>query len=187
MTDNVITPEFRGAFVGVFKATAPKDNPNGTKKYSVRAVFMPDADMSVLREQAKLAAMDKWPNGIPKTVRSPFRTNEELDNPIPGIPDDAIVMTFSANEDRRPGVVDKNLQDIIDDSECYSGAWYRAQVRAYGYDNAGNKGVAFGLQNLQKTRDDEPLGRGKIPASKAFEAFGGGTSSASKSAGSLFE
>ena len=185
MADNIISPEFRAAFVGLFKATAPKDNPSGAKKFSMRAVFMPDADLTALREQAKIAAEEKWGIGkVPKTIRSPFRTNEELENPIPGVPDDAVVMTFSANEDRRPGVVDKNLQDIIDDSEVYSGAWFRAQVRAYAYDNAGNKGVSFGLQNVQKTRDDEPLGRGKVPASKAFEAFGGGSG---KTASGMFD
>jgi len=184
MTDNVITPEFRAAFVGLFKATAPKDNPNAEKKYSMRAVFMPDVDLSELKKQAAIAASEKWGNNVPKTIRSPFRTNEELDNPIPGVPDDAVVMTFSAKEDRRPGLVDKNLQDIIDDSDVYAGAWFRAQVRAYAYDNAGNKGVTFGLQNVQKTKDDEPLGKGKAPASKVFEAFGGG---AGKTANGLFD
>lgn len=183
MTDNVITPEFRAAFVGLFRPTAPRDNPNGAKKYSVRAVFMPDTDLSELRQQAKQALAEKWPSGAPKNIRSPFRTNEELDSPIPGVPDDAIVMTFSANEDRRPGLVDRNRKDIIDDSQVYSGAWFRAQVRAYAYDQAGNKGVGFGLQNIQKTRDDEPLGRGQMPASKAFEAFGGGE----KTDGAMFD
>lgn len=183
MADKLITAEFRAAFVGLFKATAPKENPNGAKKYSIRAVFMPDADLSAMKQQAAAAAQEKWGNNIPKTMRSPFRVNEELDNPIPGVPDDAIVMTFSANEDRRPGIVDAKLQDIIDDSEVYSGAWFRAQVRPYAYDQAGNKGVAFGLENVQKTRDDDPLGRGKIPASKAFEAFG---APPSKSASDLF-
>ena len=181
MAENIITPEFRAAFVGLFKATAPKDNPNGAKKYSIRAVFMPDADLTSLKQQAAQAATEKWGDKVPKTIRSPFRLNEELENPIPGVPDDAVVMTFSANEDRRPGVVDKHLQDIIDDSECYSGAWFRAQIRAYAYDNAGNKGVSFGLQNVQKTKDDEPLGKGRIPANKAFEAFGGGSTKASAS------
>jgi hypothetical protein len=184
MAEKIITPEFRAAFCGLFKATAPKENPNGEKKYSIRAVFMPGTDMSALKAQAAAAASEKWGSSIPKTMRSPFRKNEELDNPIPGVPDDAIVMTFSAKEDRRPGVVDAQLNDIIDDSECYSGAWFRAQVRAYGYDQAGNKGVAFGMENVQKLRDDDPLGNGKIPASKAFEAFG---SSGSKSAASMFD
>ena len=183
MADKLITPEFRGVFVGLFKATAPKDNPNGAKKFSIRAAFPPDADLSAMKSGAQQAAAEKWGNTIPKTLRSPFRLNEELDNPIPGIGDDWVIMTFSANEDRRPGVVDNSLNDIIDDAECYSGAWFRAQVRPYAYDQAGNKGVTFGLENVQKTKEDEPIGRGKVPASKAFEAFG---APANKSASNIF-
>lgn len=179
MADKIITPEFRAAFVGLFRPTAPRENPDGKKKYSIRAVFMPGTDMSALKAAAKTVAGEKWGAQMPKTMRSPFRTNEELDNPIPGVPDDAVVMTFSANEDRKPGLVDAGLQDIIDDSEVYAGAWFRAQVRAYAYDTQGNRGVAFGLENVQKTSDDDPLGSGRMPASKAFEAattVGGGKS-----------
>lgn len=184
MADNLITPEFRGAFVSVFKASGMKGQPDSAKKFSVRAVFMPNADLTTMKAQAQAAAQEKWGSNVPKTLRSPFRRNEELDNPVIGVPDDAIVMTFSANEDRRPGVVDANLQDIIDEAECYSGAWYRAQVRAFAYEQSGNKGVSFGLQNLQKLRDGEPLG-GRIPASKAFDAVPSESGDA-KSAGSIF-
>jgi hypothetical protein len=83
------------------------------------------------------------------------------------------------------------LQDIIanDETEVYSGAWYRAQVRAFAYENAGNKGVSFGLQNVQKLRDDDPLGSGRIPASKAFEPVdvpAGATGGSGKTATSIF-
>ena len=180
MAEKLVTPEFRAAFVGLFKATAPKDNPNGAKKFSIRAAFPPDSDLEVMKKAAQEVAVEKWGQGkVPKTVRSPFRLNEELDNPIPGIGDDWTVMTFSANEDRRPGVVDASVQDIMDDSECYSGAWFRVQVRPFAYDQAGNKGVSFGMENVQKTRDDDPLGRGKVPASKAFEAFGAAATASS--------
>jgi hypothetical protein len=171
MVDNVITPEFRAAFISVFKATSMK-NADGTvnkAKYSIRAAFPPTAKLDALKKQAQTAAQEKWGDKIPKTLRSPFRTNDELENPVVGIGDDWIIMSFSANEDRRPGIVDAKLQDIIDDSDVYSGAWYRAQVRAFAYENAGNKGVSFGLQNVQKLRDDDPLGSGRIPASKVFE------------------
>ena len=169
--ENLVTPEFRAAFISVFRATSMK-NADGTvnkPKFSIRACFPPTAKLDALKKEAEAAAKDKWGDKIPKTLRSPFRTNEELENPIVGIGDDWVVMTFSANEDRRPGIVDAKLQDIIDDSDVYSGAWYRAQVRAFAYENAGNKGVSFGLQNVQKLRDDDPIGSGRIPASKAFE------------------
>ena len=187
MADNTITPEFRAAFVSLFKATAGK-NADGTTnkpKFSIRACFPPTADLKALKHEAETAAKEKWGDKIPKTLRSPFRTNEELENPIPGIGDDWTVMTFSANEDRRPGVVDAKLQDILDDSDVYSGAWYRAQVRAFAYENAGNKGVSFGLQNVQKLREDDPIGSGRIPASKAFEPVEG-AATGTKTATSIF-
>lgn len=172
MADNLLTPNFRACYISVFRATAQK-NPDGTMgkaKFSIRAAFPPTTDLKALKAEAAQAAKDKWGANMPKTLRSPFRLNEELDNPVVGIGDDWIIMTFSANEDQRPGIVDAKLQDIIDDSQVYSGAWYRAQVRAFAYDNAGNKGVSFGLQNVQKVRDDDPLGGGRTPANKAFEA-----------------
>ena len=169
--DNLITPEFRAVFISVFRATSMK-NADGTTskpKYSIRAAFPPTAKLDPLKKEAEAVAREKWGDKIPKTLRSPFRLNAELEAPIVGIGDDWAVMSFSANEDRRPGLVDNKLQDIIDDTDVYSGAWYRAQVRAFAYDTAGNKGVSFGLQNVQKLRDDDPLGNGRIPASKAFE------------------
>ena len=172
-TDNQITPEFRAAFISVFRATSMKNADGSTSKpkYSIRAAFPPNAKLDALKKEAETVAREKWSDKIPKTLRSPFRLNEELEAPIVGIGDDWVIMSFSANEDRRPGVVDAKLQDIIadQDTEVYSGAWYRAQVRAFAYDTAGNKGVSFGLQNVQKLRDDDPLGNGRIPASKAFE------------------
>lgn len=190
MSDNILTPEFRAGFISIFKATSNK-NADGTMsapKFSVRACFPPTTDLSLLKKEAAAVATEKWGNQIPKTLRSPFRKNEELDNPVVGLGDDWIIMTFAANEDSRPGIVDAKLQDIIDDSQVYSGAWFRAQVRAYAYDKAGNKGVSFGLQNVQKLRDDDPIGKGKMPASKAFEAVGGGqASTAGSNAAALFD
>lgn len=169
--DKVVTPEFRAGYCGLFRATAPRENPEGKKKYSIRAIFPGDTNLGDLKSQAKEAIIAKWGNSPPKNLRSPFRRNDELDTPMPGVPDDAIVCTFSANEDRRPGVVDANLQGIMDEAEVYSGAYFRAQIRAYAYEASGNKGVAFGLENVMKTRDGEPLGSGRVPAEKAFAAF----------------
>ena len=192
MADNLNTPRFRAAFISVFKATKPREaKPDQAPKYSVRAVFPPDTDLKDLKAAAAACATEKWGDKIPKGLRSPFRKNEELDNPIPGIGDDWTVMTFSANEDRRPGIVDAKLNDIINEDDVYAGAWYRAQVRPYAYDQQGNKGVSFGLQNVQKLKDDEPLGAGRTPANKAFESVDddedGAPASTTRTAGALFD
>ena len=184
MADNMLTPIFRAGFISVFKPSKPNGS-NQDPKYSIRAMFPPNTDMSTLKAAAAQAAKDKWGANVPKVLRSPFRKNEDLENPVPGIGDDWIVMTFSAPADKRPGLVDAKLQDIIDEVEVYSGAWYRAQVRPFAYEQQGNKGVSFGLQNVQKIKDDDPLGAGRTPANKAFDAVD--VPAGSGDAGSLFD
>ena len=61
MPDNLITPEFRAAFISVFRATAMK-NADGTTskpKYSIRACFPPTAKLDALKKEAEAAARTK--------------------------------------------------------------------------------------------------------------------------------
>lgn len=190
----IITPEFRGTWVFL---TTPqlkdKNKPEDGKEYSITAYFPPKADLSGMKAAVQEAIVNKFGSveKAPKVFRSPFRTNGDQNKPQKGIPEDWVMMRFSMKEisargeTQRPGVVDSNLQDIIDPVELYSGAWYRAQVRASWYDKSGNKGVAFYIHNVQKTRDDDVLGGGHVPASKVFEAFGSPT--ATSNAGALFD
>lgn len=53
--------------------------------------------------------------------------------------------------------MDKDVQPIIDQTEFYSGCYGRASIIFYAYNANGNKGIAAGLQNLQKLEDGEPL------------------------------
>lgn len=192
---SLITPEFRGSWVFLTRPQIKdKLKPENGKAYSITAFFPPEADLSALKTAASEAVLKKFGtlDKAPKVFRSPFRVNGDQDKPQAGIPEDWTLMRFSMNEfdrngaQQRPGLVDASRQDIIDDSEVYSGAWFRAQVNASWYDMSGNKGVGFYLQNVQKLRDDEPLGGSRVPASKAFEAFDAPTSGA-KAANSLFD
>jgi hypothetical protein len=65
---------------------------------------------------------------------------------------------IKASSSRRPKVVDINVQEIIDRDQVYAGCYVRASVNCYCYDQLGNRGVAFGLLNLQKVRDGEAFG-----------------------------
>lgn len=64
----------------------------------------------------------------------------------------------NANSSTAPGIVDADRQPIIDTSEVYSGVYGRASINFYAFNSNGNKGIACGLNNLQKIRDGEPLG-----------------------------
>lgn len=74
---------------------------------------------------------------------------------------------MNANSASAPGIVDADRQPIIERSEMYSGIYGRASINFYAFNVNGNRGIACGLNNLQKLRDGEPLG-GKASAEADF-------------------
>jgi hypothetical protein len=65
-------------------------------------------------------------------------------------------------------VVDINRDPIIDTSEIYSGVYARVCLSFYAFNSSGNRGIACGLQSIQKVRNGEPLG-GKSKAEDDFD------------------
>jgi hypothetical protein len=76
---------------------------------------------------------------------------------------------MNANSASAPFVVDAQCNPILDRSDFYSGCYGRASVNFYAYSASGNRGIACGLNNLQKLRDGERLGG----RTSAEEDFGG--------------
>ena len=156
MADVIMTPEFRVSFPAVFKARSSKsddDGDAGTPKYGITMLFAKDADLSKLKAAAQAAAKEKWGDKIPKNLRTPFR--DQGDKGLEGYVEGAVFI--NATSLQKPGLVDRNREDIIDETEFYAGCYARATLRAFAYDKKGNKGVAFGLNNVQKLRDGESL------------------------------
>lgn len=202
--ENVLTGVLapaRLAFVNVFKPRKPQPgSTNQKEKYGVTALF-PDpstltgpaldeynAVLAKLKAAAQAAAVEKWGANIPSQLRSPFR--DQGDKQYDGFVKGAIFL--NATSEQRPGVVDANLQDIIDPSKVYSGVYARVSLRAFAYGGAGTQfapGVSFGLQNIQVLRDGEPLGNNVRPQDefKAVAAAGGSTTTAPATAGALFD
>lgn len=168
MSDNIITPKFRVSYPNVFRAR--KNDLNGKDEYSIVALFPKGTDLSALKKAASEAAKEKWGDKIPTNLRSPFRdqAEKEKDGKLPeGYEAGAIFISMKSTQ--RPGLVDGNRQPVIDENDFYAGCFARAQVRAYAYEQKGNRGVAFGLQNLQKMGEGDPLSS-RVKAEDAFEA-----------------
>ena len=186
-TANIITPEFRVSYEAAF---APRKNDlNGKLEYSVAAIFPKGADLTALKNAAAKIIADKFgadQSKWPANMRKPFRRCSERWKQVEGkqiIPagyedGDAIFLTLKSAQ--KPGIVGSDNQDIIDPAAFYSGAYARASVRPYFYDQKGNKGVSFGLQNIQKLRDGDRLG-GRPAPQEEFEAVSGGSSSGAAS------
>jgi Protein of unknown function (DUF2815) len=167
---NVMTPKFRFSYPKIFKAEL--NTLSGKMEFSVVALFPKGADLSELKKAAeeclteKLGAdKTKWPKGL----KSPFRdqSDREKDGVLPaGHEAGAIFLNLKTST--KPGIVDQNVQAIIDESEFYAGCYAHASVRPYYYDQKGNKGIAFGLQNVQKLGEGDPLS-GRTSAANDFK------------------
>ena len=168
VSTKVTTTEFRVAFPAVFR---PKHNDLSNKdEYSVVALFPKGTDLSALKAAAQEAAKKKWPKDMPKNLKSPFRDQADRakvdeqtgKETLPqGYEAGAIYLNLKSAQ--RPGVVDQKMNEIIDESDFYGGCWARASINAYAYDQKGNRGVAFGLNNLQKLKDDDAFGNRSKP------------------------
>jgi hypothetical protein len=77
---------------------------------------------------------------------------------------------INANSKTQPQIVDAAVAPVLDRSEVYSGCWARVSINLYPFSASGNKGVACGLGNIQKVRDDNRLGGGSN-ASEDFDEF----------------
>ena len=75
---------------------------------------------------------------------------------------------LNANSNQKPGIVDKDLNEILDPDEVYSGCWGRASLNFYPFDSNGNKGIGAGLNNIQKVKDGERLGPARASAEDDF-------------------
>ncbi len=184
---NVMTPVFRVSYPNVFEARM--NDMSKKMEYSIVALFKKGEDLTALKKAANDALVEqwgpdksKWPSGL----KSPFRdqADRKTDGKMPvGYEEGAIF--FNLKSTQRPEVVDQNVQTILDKNEFYAGCWAKASVRAYAYDMKGNRGVAFGLGNIQKVKDGEPLGS-RTKATDDFQPIEGSATGETQSSSDLF-
>lgn len=164
----IITPEFRVSYPNVFRARAVKQG--DTPYFSVAMLFPKSTDLSELKKLCKKAVHDRWGADVPQGLVSPFKDGDQKGDPVY-----AGMISVNTKSEYRPGVVAPDGKTYINDTSVfYPGCWAKAQVNAYTWDNMGRKGVSIGLNNLQKTKDDEALGAGRMKAEEVFAPVDGG-------------
>lgn len=168
----VITgPDTRWSYCNAWEAKAIN---GGTPKFNV-SLIIPKSDTATIAK-VKAAIQAAYEEGASKlkgngksvpqlsAIKTPLRDGD-LERPD----DEAYANAYfiNANSATAPGIVDADRQPIIDHSEVYSGVYGRASINFYAFNSNGNRGIACGLNNLQKIRDGEPLG-GKSRAEDDF-------------------
>ena len=168
----VITgPKIRWSYANVWE---PKSINGGAPKYSV-SLIIPKSDTKTVTavKNAIQAAYDEGQSklkGNSKSVPALSAIKNPLRDGDAERPDDETYKDsyfINANSATAPGIVDAARQPILERSEVYSGVYGRASINFYAFNSNGNKGIACGLNNLQKISDGEPLG-GKTRAEDDF-------------------
>lgn len=157
----------------------PKAINGGAPKYSV-SLIIPKSDTRTV-EKVKAAIKAAYEEGQSKlkgngrsvpllsALKTPLRDGDTER------PDDEAYKNsyfINANSASAPGIVDADCNPILERSEVYSGVYGRASINFYAFNSNGNKGIACGLNNLQKIRDGEPLGS-KTTAESDFSGLDG--------------
>ena len=163
----VVTGTVRLSYEHVWE---PASINGGEEKYSA-SLIIPKSDTATVNaiQKAVDAAIEeglakfggKKPNKA--AIKLPLRDGDAERE------DEAYQNSFFVNANSRtaPQIVDRSVQPILDRSEIYSGCYIRASISFYAFNSNGNKGIACGLNNIQKIRDGEPLG-GRTNAADDF-------------------
>lgn len=174
-TRKVITGKVRLNFPKLFRAE--QINGEGDPKFSTQ-ILIPKTDKATIAalRAAEEAAAEEGKAGVFKgkdlTAVSVIKDADE-DGTAEDYPHTAghLYMSVSAREDFRPQVVDSGLNEILDQSQVYSGVYARVSLRSFPYTyGAKKRGVSFGLNNVQILGGGERLGGGTT-AAQDFDAL----------------
>lgn len=166
----VITNPVRLSYANVWE---PKSINGSEPKYSV-SLLIPKTDTETIglikqaSDNAIQSGVGTYGGKIPPrgALKLPLRDGDEER-------DDEVYkgcMFINANSKTQPQIVDAMVAPILDRKDLYSGCWARVSINLYPFSASGNKGVACGLGNIQKVRDDNRLGGGSN-ASEDFDEF----------------
>lgn len=174
----MLTPEFRADFVALLEPATSKKF--GTTSYSVTMIFDREEDVKAMVDEIEAVIAKQFPGGKnrPAYVPSPIRKGVQVSAQNPNgfeldkYPQYAGKWVLKANrslDQGAPGVVNAQAQPIMDAAEVYSGMYGRASVDFYW--NKHKNQVFAALNNFQKTRDGEKLGRVTPKAEQEFGVF----------------
>lgn len=173
----VMTGEVRLSYAHLDKPYANPKQPGAEPKYSV-TLLIPKTDTATKADidQSMRAAYEKGVAGDWKGARPQLKNAIIYDGDgvrpdgTPFAPECHGFWVMTASTKRKPQVVHiSNPAVELMPNDIYSGMWARVSVNFYPYTGQ-QKGVAAGLSNVFKTRDDEAFAGGASAASE-FEGI----------------
>ena len=178
----VVTGRVRLSYPNLFKARAAEEGQD--PKFSVE-VLIPKTDtktVAKIRAAQNAAAeagkgkklgdvIPTWgsPSFPHKKFTDTLRDGDDADE-ADGRPEREGHWFVNVRSDAKfkPGVVDKDRQQVLDESEVYGGVYARVSMSAYAFSVQGNKGVSFGLNSVQVLGYGDNFGGAREDAEEVF-------------------
>lgn len=161
MSTKVVTGKVRLSYAHLFEPFSIDGEQD--PKYSVM-LLIPKSDTKTIEDlraaegaAAEAGKSSKFGGKIPANLASIIRDGDEVAEDFPERKDHWF-MSVTSPATRKPGVVDQNVQPVMDATEVYSGCYARASLNAFPYTFGSKKGISFGLNHIQKIADGEPFG-----------------------------
>ena len=172
-----LTPPFRVSFPDVFVKRAFQGQGEKNGRYACAALFsgfeVEDGRTIIKtpaswpeKDQAKWNALVAACNEVAiKSFKKPMKELDRAQYQLPfhrgeqkeyeGYGPGVVYFTMSA-KNRRPCVIDRDGITLVGPEEFYAGCYARASVTPFAFNNKG-KGIALGLNHLQKLKEGERL------------------------------
>jgi hypothetical protein len=169
----VVTGTCRASYARLMSAEVNKLN--GKTEYSV-VLLIPKSDKQTL-ENIKAAAKEvitaKWGAQPPKGIKNPLKDGDTATKSDGSSMGDEFKGHFYLSTKcdatkHKPTVIDSNGNELFDPDAVISGDYIRASMNAFAYDATANRGVSFGLNNVQLVKKGEPLGSSRQSAHDEF-------------------
>ena len=174
----MITPLVRFSYLNAFE---PKANPSGDLKFSA-SILIPKEDKAGIKavqtaiNEAVQKGLDsnKFTKAQVSGLRLPLRDgDQEFDSGNRGAEYQGCFFLNSSSVNK-PGVVKAQAGGppvpIFDPDEFFSGCYGRADINFFPYNQAGNRGIGVGLNNLMLVMEGERLD-GRQKAEDAFANY----------------
>jgi hypothetical protein len=168
--NKVVIGPCRLSYTHLFEKYVPEGGDAAQGKFMTNVLIPKDEKKTIAAinkaiESAKQTAIvSRWSGKEPKKLDLPLRDGDEKDDDS-GVYADCFYLNAKCST--KPGIVDKHKEPITDEEEVYSGMWAYVSLTFYGYYVSGNAGIACGLNNVMKFKDDERLG-GRTSAANDF-------------------
>jgi len=159
----------------------PKANPSGDLKFSV-SILIPKTDKAGIKAVLdainvaiqKGIDINKFTKAQVPSLRLPLRDGDEEFNKGTRGKEYQGCLFLNSSSDNKPGVVKAQAGGapvpIFDPDEFFSGCYGRADINFFPFNQAGNRGIGVGLNNLMLVKEGERLD-GRQKAEDAFASY----------------